>query len=175
MLSGLGMQKALEFEISHRIYVVREHRVMLGSDLADLYRVKTKVLNQSVKRNASRFPVDFMFQLTETEEESLRSKTVTSKINGRGGRRYPTNAFTELGIAMLSSILNSEQAIQTNIRIMRTFFELRKLLRRDPKLAERVGQLEKNSNLLFEVIFERLDQIEIKIPLLPPGRKKIGI
>ena len=100
---------------------------------------------------------------------------MTSKEPGKGGRRYPITVFTELGIAMLSSVLRSEQAVQSNIRIMRMFFELPHLTSRDPKLAKRLKKLEKNSTFLFEVIFRRLDQLEIKTPLLPPSRKKIGI
>lgn len=149
---------------------------MLDRDLAILYGVETKVLNQSVKRNIGRFPQDFMFQLVEFEEKALRSHFVTSKETGRrGGRRYPTTAFTELGIAMLSSVLSSEQAVQSNIRIMRTFFELRRLIGRDPELFERMSKLEKDSAYLFEIIFQRLDQLEMNTPLLPPSRKKMGI
>jgi len=169
------MKNLSELEINQKIYMIRGHHVMFDRDLAVLYGVETRVLNQSVKRNIGRFPSDFMFQLTEIEEESLRSQDVISKEDGKGGRRYPATAFTELGIAMLSSVLNSEQAVQTNIRIMRTFFELRSWVSRDPKLAERMNKLEKDSNYLFEVVFLRLDQLEIKVPLLPTDRKKIGI
>ncbi len=147
---------------------------MLDRDLAVLYGIETKVLNQSVRRNMSRFPDDFMFQLIETEEEFLRSQFVTSKESRKGGRRYPVTVFTELGIAMLSSVLNSELAVQTNIRIMRLFFELRKLIHRDPELVGKINKLEKDSNFLFEVILDRLEQLEIKIPVLPPDRNKIG-
>lgn len=113
-----------------------------------------------------------MFQLTEIEEESLRSQPVTSN---KGGNRYRSFAFTELGIAMLSSVLRSDQAVQTNIGIMRTFFELRRLLDRESSLTQRVDSLERESDQLFELVFQRLDQLEIKLPTLPPGRKQIGI
>ena len=111
------MKNFPEQVLHQKIYVIRGRRVMLDRDLAVLYGVKTKVLNQSVKRNITRFPDDFMFQLIETEEKYLRSQSVTSNEKGSGGRRYPTTAFTELGIAMLSSILNSEQAVQNKTGI----------------------------------------------------------
>ena len=104
----------------------------------------------------------------------LRSQFVISKM-GRGGKRYRSFAFTELGIAMLSSVLKSDQAIQTNIRIMRLFFDLRKLVRANPGIEKKIEKLEKESNYLFKVVFRRLDQLEIKTPLLPPGRRKIGL
>jgi hypothetical protein len=113
--------------IERRIYAIRGHRVMLDSDLAELYEVPTKVLNQAVKRNLARFPADFMFMLTQEEAESLRSQFVTSNV-GRGGRRYLPYVFTEHGIAMLSSVLNSERAIKANITIMRAFVQLRKMI-----------------------------------------------
>ena len=111
----------------NKIYEIRGHKVMLDSDLAELYGVETKVLNQSIRRNIERFPEDFMFQLTESEWQSLRSQIVTSKI-GRGGRTYLPNVFTEHGVLMLSSVLNSQQAIQVNIQIVRIFTRLRNLL-----------------------------------------------
>ena len=103
--------------VERRIYLIRGQRVMRDSDLAELYQVPTKVLNQAVRRNYSRFPPDFMFHLTEEEGDSLRSQFVTSNT-GRGGRRYLPYVFTELGVAMLSSVLNSERAVQMNIVIM---------------------------------------------------------
>src|SRR5262249_13242869 len=105
-------------KITRRIYLIRGHKVMLDRDLAALYQVTTKALNQAVKRNASRFPADFMFQLTKEEAEILRSQTVTSRW---GGRRYLPFAFTQEGVAMLSSVLKSERAVQMNILIMRAF------------------------------------------------------
>jgi hypothetical protein len=155
------------------IYFIRNQRVMLDRDLAVLYEVETKVLKQAVKRNSDRFPKDFMFQLTEMEELNLRSQFVTSS-GGWGGQRYPSLAFTELGIAMLSSVLKSDHAIQTNILIMRTFFELRKLLGKDSEAIERIENLESQSNRLFKIVFHRLDRLESQAPLLPPGRRKIG-
>jgi hypothetical protein len=106
--------------LSTRILSIRGHRVMLDADLAELYGVPTKRLNEAVRRNAARFPEDFMFQLTAEEAETLRSQFATS--NGRGGRRYIPYAFSELGVAMLSSVLNSERAVQVNIAIIQGYF-----------------------------------------------------
>jgi ORF6N domain len=114
---------------------------MLDSDLAELYQVPTKRLNEAVKRNFDRFPEDFMFQLTDQETDSLRSQFATSNV-GRGGRRYPPYAFTELGVAMLSSVLNSERAVQMNILIMRAFVKLRELLATHKDLARKIEKLE---------------------------------
>ena len=110
--------------IKSLIYEVRGRQVMLDEDLAKIYHVETKVLNQAVKRNLDRFPTEFMFQLTEEENKSLRSQIVTSK-NGRGGRRYMPFAFTEHGVVMLSSVLNSEIATQINIAVVNAFIDMR--------------------------------------------------
>ena len=120
---------------------MREQRVMLDSDLAELYEVQTKVLVQAVKRNLTRFPDDFMFQLSADEFNSLRSQSVTSNI-GRGGRRSAPYAFTEQGVAMLSSVLGSARAIAVNIEIMRTFLMVRKLATTHQDLAKRLDELE---------------------------------
>lgn len=114
--------------ISHRIYFLRKTRVMLDSDLAQLYGVTTSILNQAVRRNYNRFPKDFMFQLTKKDAEVLRSQFAISNKAGRGGRRYLPHAFTEHGIAMLSSVLHSGRAVQVNIAIMRAFVQLRAML-----------------------------------------------
>src|SRR5580698_4257975 len=121
--------KTLPLErVERLIYVLRGQKVLLDFDLAGLYGVETKVLNQAVKRNLKRFPEDFMFQLSEEETVlALRSQIVTSK-SGAGGRRYHSNAFTEQGVAMLSSVLRSPQAVQVNIEIMRAFVRLRQWL-----------------------------------------------
>lgn len=157
------------------IYVIRDQKVMLDKDLAELYEVETKVLNQAVKRNISRFPNDFMFQLTNEEGDSLRSQIVTSKI-GKGGRRYLPYVFTENGVAMLSSVLNSEKAIQINVSIMRIFTRLRSFLMLEKNLSERVTKLEQGTNQMFKVVFERLDNYEETItPRLPGNRKKVGL
>lgn len=148
---------------------------MLDSDLAALYGVETKVLNQAVKRNSDRFPEDFRFQLTEIEEDFLRSQFVTLKQERGEHRKYPSHVFTELGIAMLSSVLKSNQAIQTNIAIMRTFFELRKLLDKDLKLARKIEEITEKSNQLFKIVFDRLDDLEMSLPILDPNRRKAGL
>ncbi len=158
--------------IEKMIYVIRGQKVILDSDLADLYGVLTKNLNKAVKRNIGKFPSDFMFQLSEEEFESLRFQIGTSK---KGGRRYLPYAFTEPGIAMLASVLTSEEAINVNISIVRTFIKMRQLLASEESLADRVGKLEKGTDKLFRVVFERLDNVEQNIPLLPKDRKKIGL
>src|SRR5215208_5210566 len=119
--------------IERRIYLIRGQKVMMDFDLAELYGVPTKRLNEQASRNKKRFPEDFMFQLTKEEAEALRSQSATSKT-GRGGRRYLPYAFTEQGVAMLSSVLNSEQAIEVNIAIMRAFVRLRQLLETNEEL-----------------------------------------
>ncbi|MDR6856746.1 ORF6N domain-containing protein [Variovorax guangxiensis] len=126
---------------------LREQRVMLDADLAVLYDVQTKVLVQAVKRNAERFPVDFMFQLSPEEWTALRSQTVTSNT-GRGGRRTAPYVLTEQGVAMLSSVLNSARAIAVNIEIMRTFVRVRALASTHQDLAKRLSELEEKTELL---------------------------
>ncbi len=159
--------------IINKIYVFREQKVMLDSDLAELYGVSTKVFNQSVKRNIERFPGDFMFRLTDEEEEFLRSQFVTSK-SGSGGRRYLPYAFTEQGVAMLSSVLNSEVAIKVNIRIIRLFTKLREMLMTNKDLLLRMEKIEKDlasQGQNIDVVFNYLDQF-IKQEEKP--RVKIG-
>ncbi len=138
---------------------------MLDSDLAALYSVPTKVLVQSVKRNIERFPSDFMMQLTVEEFRSLRSQIVTS--NRRGGRRYRPYAFTEQGIAMLSSILRSDRAIRVNVEIMRTFVRLRRVLASHAELEQKLLELEKKSEARFEAVFKVLREL-----MNPPERRK---
>jgi len=136
--------------ITHRILLLRGHKVLLDADLAALYGVETKVLLQAVKRNLERFPEDFMFQLTEEEWAALRSQSVTSneKPAGRGGRRYAPYAFTEQGVAMLSSILSSPQAVQVNIAIMRAFVKLRELAMTHHDLARQLDALEEKTEVM---------------------------
>lgn len=128
---------------------------MLDSDLAELYGVETKVLIQSVKRNIDRFPEDFMFQLNEDEFKILRSQIVTSRW---GGRRYFPYVFTEQGVAMLSSVLNSQRAIQVNIAIMRAFVQLRKFLQSNEELSRKLKKLEKETRKRFS---EQEEQIQL--------------
>jgi hypothetical protein len=149
--------------VARRIYVIRGQRVMLDSDLAELYQVPTFRLNEAVKRNSQRFPEDFMFQLSVEESRSLKSQIAMSK-SGRGGRRTMPYAFTEHGVAMLSSVLNSERAVQMNILIIRAFVKLRELLATNKALAQRIEQLTatvKDHAALFNIVIkdiERLDQ-----------------
>jgi len=158
--------------IENSILFVRGEKVILDEDLAFLYGVSTKVLIQAVKRNKERFPPDFMFQLNKEEFASLRSQFVTSKLkSGRGGRRYPPYAFSEEGVAMLSSVLNSLRAIKVNIEIMRAFVRLRKILASHAELARKLEALEKKYDSQFKVVFEAIRQL-----MAEPERsaKKIG-
>lgn len=141
---------------------------MLDSDLAVLYGVTTKRLNEQVRRNLRRFPADFMFQLTSEEAESLRSQFATSK---RGGRRYLSYAFTEQGVAMLSSVLNSERAIEVNILIMRAFVKLREMIASHKGLAKRLDELENKYDAQFKVVFDAIRQL---MTTPEPREKKIG-
>ena len=145
---------------------------MLDEDLARLYQVTTKSLNQAIRRNLSRFPSDFMFQLADSDAEILRSQIVTSKKPGRGGRRNNPFAFTEYGVAMLSSVLRSERAIQVNIAIMRTFGNLRALGRDYTDLAKRLIELERKHDQDFKSVVEAIRQIIAASN--PPARKKIS-
>jgi hypothetical protein len=160
--------------IEKMIYIVCGQKVMLDSDLAELYEVDTKVLNQAVKRNAKRFPEDFMFQLSNQEFTNLRSQFVTSS-EGYGGRRYLPRVFTEQGVAMLSSVLKSERAVMVNISIMRIFVKIRSILNSDETLSERLHKLEKGSDKMFRIVFERLDNLETETSVLPKKRRRIGI
>jgi phage regulator Rha-like protein len=143
---------------------------MLDSDLAELYEVETKVLLQAVKRNVQRFPEDFMFQLNDEEFMNLRSQIVTSS-SGHGGRRYLPYVFTEQGVAMLSSVLHSERAVQVNIAIMRTFVKLRQMLASNAELARKLNALEKKYDSQFKMVFDAIRQL-----MTPPEKpkKKIG-
>lgn len=161
-------------QIETMIYVIRSQKVMLDSDLAELYGVETKVLNQSVRRNLDRFPQDFMFQLTPEEYQILKSQIVTSK-KGSGGKQKLPLVFTENGLAMLSGILNSARAVQVNIAIMRIFTRLRSFLLLEQELRGEIDKLKKGTSGLFKLVFERLDDLEESTPSLKPNRKKIGL
>jgi hypothetical protein len=156
--------------IGQKILLIRGQKVMLDLDLAELYEVPTKVLNQAVRRNKDRFPADFMFRLNAREFEILRSQSVTS--SGWGGTRYPPNAFTEQGVAMLSSVLNSRRAIQVNIAIIRAFVRLREMLAGHADLARKLHALEKKYDHQFQVVFEAIRQL--MAPPKPPKRRRIG-
>ena len=153
-------------QIEKMIYVIRNEKVMLDFDLAKLYGVETRVLNQAVKRNKERFPADFMIQLTIEELQTLNQY-----YGPEGGSRNSAFAFTENGVAMLSSVLNSSKAIQVNISIMRIFTKLRSFLFLEQDLRNEMKDLKENTNNLFKIVFERLDA-EISYD---PDRKKIGL
>ena len=160
--------------IERRIWLVRGHKVLLDADLAQLYQVETRALNQAVRRNLERFPEDFMFQLTEAEAETLRSQSVISNEDRRGGRRYRPYAFTEQGVAMLSSVLRSQRAIEVNIAIMRTFVRLRQLLASHDDLAQQLEDLrcrQEEQQQQIQAVFEVIEQL-IEAPAGP--KKRIG-
>jgi hypothetical protein len=155
--------------IESLIYIIREERVMLDQDLAALYEVETKALVQAVQRNIGRFPPDFMFQLSFQEFTALRSQIVTSK--GRGGRRTAPYAFTEHGVAMLSSVLRSERAVEINIEIIRAFVKLRQLVASNAELTGRLNRLEQNYDAQFKVVFDAIRQLMSEATHVPPKRR----
>jgi hypothetical protein len=160
-------------QIENKIYNIRGQRVMLDSDLAEIYQVATRVLNQAVKRNLHRFPEDFMFQLTKDETESLTSQFVTSNKQ-RGGRRYLPYAFTEHGAVMLASVLNSPTAIEASIKVVRAFVKMRSILALHQDLADRIDELEKATDKhdqKFAVVFQLLGEIKRDPKFL---KRKIG-
>jgi hypothetical protein len=161
-------------EIERSIHIIRGQRVMLDADLAALYGVTTKQLNQQVARNKERFPDDFSYQLTQQELTSLRSQIVTSKSAARGGRRTLPWVFTEQGVAMLSSVLNSPTAVRVNIEIMRTFVRLRRLMATPGELVEQITKLAETVQLHdrdIKVITQVLQQM-MERPIEP--RRRIG-
>ncbi len=155
--------------IASKIYLMRSVKVMLDRDLAELYGVETKVLKQAVRRNIDRFPADFMFELTKEENRSLRSQNVTLK-RGQHSKFLPF-AFTELGVAMLSSVLKSERAVQVNIQIMRTFTKFREALLDNKDLRRELEEFKQVTEERFGIVFQTLDQL-LQIEDTP--RKKIG-
>ena len=159
-------------DIPQRILTIRGHRVMLDVDLAELYGVATKRLNEAVRRNAARFPEDFMFQLAAGEAESLRSQFATS--NGRGGRRYLPYAFTEQGVAMLSSVLNSKRAILVNVAIMRAFVRLRETVGAHREFARTLEELERKYAEHDTQIKGIFDAIRALMDPPKTPRKRIG-
>jgi hypothetical protein len=152
--------------IERSILLIRGHKVLLDADLAELYGVETRALLQAVSRNQKRFPKDFMFQMSKEEYELLRSQIVISK-KGRGGRRYLPYVFTEQGVAMLSSDLRSERAVQVNIEIMRAFVRLRELVATHKDLARKLEALEKRYDAQFKVVFDAIREL-----MAPPTPKK---
>ena len=157
-------------KIERAIYRIRGEKVMLDRDLSGLYEVETKVLNRAVKRNLQRFPPDFMFQLTADEADVLRCQIGTSN-KGRGGRRYLPFVFTEQGVAMLSTVLNSDRAVLVNIEIMRAFVKLRQLLASNTELARRLDELESKYDKQFKIVFVAIREL---MPKPVRDRKEIG-
>ena len=157
--------------VESRIYVVRGHRVILSTDLAALYDVQPKVLMQSVKRNITRFPDDFMFQLSAQEFANLKSQIVTSSWGGL--RRALPYAFTEQGVAMLSSVLRSPRAIHVNVAIMRAFVRLREMLASHKDLARRLEELEKKYDAQFKVVFDAIRALMQPVP--STAKRRIGL
>jgi hypothetical protein len=168
-MAGAGIARRQQIE--RRVLRLRGQNVILDDDLARLYGVSVKSLNQAVRRNRERFPPDFMFRLTTPEIRSLRSQIVTSKI-GRGGRRYAPYAFTESGVAMLSSVLRSALAIRTNIEIMRAFIAVRRLLESRTDIAERIDELQEQYDHKFAVVFHAIRKL--MDPPVRPRRRRIG-
>jgi hypothetical protein len=162
---------AMSRRVNRAIVILRGSSVMLDTDLADLYQVDIKTLNQAVKRNRARFPSDFMFQLTAHESDALRSQIVTLE-RGRGRhRKYLPYAFTEQGVAMLSSVLRSGRAVQVNIEIMRAFIRLRHVGHFNGELAKQIDRLEAKCDRRFASVFEA-----IRLLMMPPAtpRRRIG-
>ena len=145
-----------EENIASHIYIIRNQRVMLDSDLAEIYGVETRVLKQAVRRNIFRFPEDFMFELTIEEFQNLRSQNVTSSW---GGSRYAPFAFTEHGAVMLASVLNSETAVKASIYVVRTFVKIRQLVSGYQELSERMNTLENKYDGQFEQVIHALEQL----------------
>ena len=149
----------LPVPIHHKIYTLRGKQIILDEDLAALYQVETRVLNQSVKRNRERFPDDFIFQLTEEEYQSLRSQFVTLEVGRGKHRKYMPYAFTENGVYMLSAVLKSKVAVEVSIEIMRTFTKLREFSLHYNALAKRLIEMEQKNNKEFRKIYALLDEL----------------
>ena len=153
--------------------ILRHERVILDTALAELYNVSVKRLNEQTKRNRKRFPADFMFQLTPRENKSLRSQFATSNI-GRGGRRSLPSAFTEHGAIMAATVLNSEQAVEMSVFVVRAFVRLREMLAANRELADRIGELEKHLETHDGTIQEIITVIKSLMTQPPRRRSKIG-
>ncbi len=156
--------------VEQYIIWLRDEKVMLDVHLAKLYGVETRALIQAVKRNIGRFPDDFMFQLSDKEEEFLRSQNVISNTAGRGGRRYLPYAFTEQGVAMLSSVLRSQRAV--NVEIMRAFVKIRRLLESNKQMKQQLDLLEQKYDDQFKIVFEAIRQL--MQPPDPKSKRPIG-
>lgn len=166
-------RRLLSFPVESRILFLRSQRVILDADIAKLYGVPVKRLNEQVKRNQERFPSDFMFQVTGKEHSALRSQIATSK-NGRGGRRYLPYAFTEHGAIMAATVLNSERAVQMSVFVVRAFVRLREMLATSRKLAGKIDELENRLDTHDSAIQDLIEAIKELITPPDPPRKRIG-
>ncbi|MFH1905754.1 MAG: ORF6N domain-containing protein [bacterium] len=167
-MTSLALQKTIE----QKIFLIREKRVMLDRDLAQLYGVETKYLKRQVRRNLDRFPSDFMFKLSKQEFKNWRCQFVTSNSADKMGLRYPPYVFTEPGVAMLSSVLNSNRAIHVNIQIIRTFIKFRQLLLTHVELKRKIEDMESKYDEQFKIVFEAIRQLlePLPVPEKPKGR-----
>jgi len=166
------ISQILTARIEKKIYLIRDQKVMFDSDLADLYEVSTKAFNQAVSRNKKRFPDDFMFQLNRREYDFF-NKHIEAQSNGRGShRKYLPYVFTEQGVAMLSSVLHSDRAINVNIQIMRTFVQLREMLISNKDLSKKLNTLERKYDNQFKVVFDAIR--ELMSPSQNKTKRKIG-
>ncbi len=163
-LTLISMEK-----VERKVYLIRGKKVILDKDLAELYKVKPIALRQQVKRNKERFPDDFMFQLTDEEVESMVSQNVIPSKQNLGG--HSPYAFTEQGVAMLSSVLNSKRAVMVNIQIMRTFTKLREMIESNKDLKRKIEDMEKKYDKQFQVVFEAIKHL-IESDVKP--KRKIG-
>src|SRR6202047_1254750 len=163
----------LAIPVESRILILRHQRIILDSDLAELYGVPVRQLNQQVKRNRERFPADFMFRLTPKEDQILRSQIVISSEK-HGGRRYPPYAFTEHGAIMAATLLNSKQAIEMSVFVVRAFVRMREMLAKNRQLAAKINELDRRLETHHTAIQETLDAIkELMVPE-GPSKRKIG-
>jgi phage regulator Rha-like protein len=169
----MAKTKALAISVEARILVLRQQKVILDSDLAELYEIPVKQLNQAIKRNRERFPADFMFQLTEKEHRVLRSQIVTSNA-GRGGRRYPPYAFTEHGAIMAATVLNSPKAVEMSVFVVRAFVRLREMLGNNRQLASKIEELEQKLETHDTAIQDLIEAIKQLMMPEPGTKRKIG-
>lgn len=169
----MSKKKALTIPVESRILYIRGEKVILDSDLAQLYGVPVKQLNQAVKRNQERFPKDFMFQLTAKENEALRSQIVTSN-DGRGGRRYLPYAFTEHGAIMAATVLNSPKAVEMSVFVVRAFVRLRQMLATNRQLATKIDELERKLETHDTAIQDLIEAIKALMAPEEGPRRKIG-
>jgi hypothetical protein len=158
--------------VTRSILLLRGEKVLLDTDLAEMYGVPTSHLTRATRRNLDRFPSDFMFQLSADEWASLKCQSGISKVAGRGGRRHAPYVFTEQGVAMLSSVLRSRRAVQVNIAIMRAFVQLREMLASHKELARKLDAMEKKYDAQFKVVFDAIR--ELMTPPDAPPKRRIG-